>query len=265
MNGADIPPPSGLPSFVQHISRHSTSHPRVLERLCVSLQYNLYHCWGIFCTSTRSLVVLCRDMVPLLDLSHPGIDQAKAVATSVRMTDQGYPSKRHRGRDQPHRKKRSQGQPHATSTPTQTADPIFPQDYNVASLSEPFGWGDYANEAMETDWQHDGSEKLGSIISHTTSYLNADTPSGGITNTLGGYVMVPNRSSGAYSSGSGSHQTSEEALEQGQQAFYSPPAHSPPWTPVAEFAVDTEGMQASSLAHGQQWMLAGLGTQSKTF
>ena len=180
---------------------------------------------------------------------------------NITMTEQGYPSKRHRGGDQPHRKKRSHAQPHVTSTSTQTADPMIAQDYNVSSqpLNEAGFWEEYAVEPM--DWEQGRSEKLGSISSYT-SYLNADTPSGGVTNALGGYVMVPNQSSGAYSSGSGSHQTSEEASDQGQQAHYSPP-----WTPAAKFAVDTEGMRGDSLGvlvYKQQWRLPGLETESKT-
>ena len=174
------------------------------------------------------------------------------------MPDQGYPSKRHRGGDQPRRTKRSHGQPHATPTSTQTVNPMIPQGYSVVSqpLTEPALWGEYDNTV---DWQQDGSDKLGSISSPATSYLNADTPTG--DNAMGGYVMVQNLSSGAYSSGSGSNQTSEEASEQGQQAYYSPP-----WTPGTELVVDAEAMQTDCLSlppHEPHWMLSDLDTNGK--
>ena len=178
------------------------------------------------------------------------------------MSDQGHLSKRLQGRDPSNRKKRSNGRPHRTSMSTSTADPMISQEFNVSSepFNEPMFWEDYNTNTM--DWQQDEIDKLGSISSHTTSYLNADTPSGGVTPSMGGYVMVQNRSSGANSSGSGSHRTSEEASEQEQQAYYSPP-----WTPAAEFVVDVEAMRADSLGlpHEPQWILSDLGTQSKNF
>jgi orotidine-5'-phosphate decarboxylase len=73
--------------------------------------------------------------------------------------------------------------------------------------------------------------------------------------------MVQNRSSGVYSSGSGSPQTSEETSEQEQQAYYSPP-----WTPVAELVVNAEEMRADGLGlspHEPQLIRSDLGIPSK--
>lgn len=165
------------------------------------------------------------------------------------MTDLGYPSKRHRGRDQPRQKKRSHVQPQQAMTSTQAMEPIIPQDYDPASqainLSE--FWGNY-----ET-----GSQKFSCISSPATSYLNAGTSSGDFRDT-GGYVMVPTQSTGAYSSGS--NQTSEEASEQGQQTFYSPP-----WTPGTGCLIDREDLQGPQPpANDQQHILMHLGTHSQS-
>lgn len=150
------------------------------------------------------------------------------------MADQGYPSKRHRSRDQ-RRQKRSHSQPLAAATSTQTINPVISADYSMSS--QPLNQAEYWEEcgADNMDWQHDGSQKLGSISSLATTYLNTDTPSG--VTGMGGYVMINNPSSGAYSNGSGSNKTSEEASEPGQQAYYSPP-----WTPGAEYLVDREAV-----------------------
>ena len=112
------------------------------------------------------------------------------------------------------------------------------------------------------DWEGDESAKVGSISSPATSYINADTPSGGVPGMMGGYVMVQNPSSGAYSNGSGSNQTSEEASEQGQQAYYSPP-----WEVGAALLVDQDDIQDFQLpaqAHDQQMILRDLGSQSQS-
>jgi hypothetical protein len=117
-------------------------------------------------------------------------------------------------------------------------------------LNEAEYWGEFVVENME--WQHDGSQKL-SISSVATTYLNTDTLSG--VTGMGGYVMVNNPSSGAYSNGSGSNQTSEEVSESGQRADYSPP-----WTPGAAYLVDREPVPDFRLP-GQD-ILHDLGTQS---
>lgn len=139
---------------------------------------------------------------------------------------------------------------------------MIPQVYNVASqpVIEPYPWKEYGTEAME--WQQDGSDKLASISSPSTSYIHSDAPSGVVPGTTGGFVMVKYPSSGAYSNGSGSNQTSEEASEQDQQAYYSPP-----WEVGAELLVDQEAMhefQLPARAHDQQSFLPDLAVQSKT-
>ena len=172
------------------------------------------------------------------------------------MPDLGYPSKRHRGRDQPRQKKRSHVQPQQATTSTQTMEPIIPQDYDPASqaINPAEFWGNYETQM---EWEHDGSQKFSSISSPATSYLNTGTPSGDFTGT-GGYVMVPTQSTGAYSSGS--NQTSEEASEQGQQTFYSPP-----WTPGTGCLIDREDLQGFQLpANDQQHILLHLGTHSQS-
>jgi hypothetical protein len=105
------------------------------------------------------------------------------------MPNQGCHSKRRGGEEQSHQKKRSPDQPHTTSTSAQNAQPtISPQGFNAVSqpLSKSIFWGPEDTEAL--DWQHDGSDKLGSITSHTTSNSNAETPSGEIMNKSGGYM-----------------------------------------------------------------------------
>lgn len=118
-------------------------------------------------------------------------------------------------------------------------------------------WESYQPEAME--YQRDESEKFSSVSSPATSYLYASTPSGDFAGT-GGYVIVQNPSSGAYSNGSSSNQTSEES-EHGQQAFYSPPLDG--WIPGAECPVERVDLQAFQLpATEQELDLLHLGSPS---
>ncbi|KAG0645366.1 hypothetical protein D0Z07_8857 [Hyphodiscus hymeniophilus] len=175
------------------------------------------------------------------------------------MCDQGCHSKRERGEGHPRRKKHSDGQPYPTSTSTQAINPMIPPEHNVTSqlLNEPGPWEGY--DAL-MDWEYNNTDEVASINSYPTSYLNADTKSDLAT---GSYVMVQDQSSDAYSSGSGSNQTSEQASEQGRSAYYSPPR-----IPAAELAADTEAMHRDNLAlspHEPQWILSDLGAQKPRY
>ena len=177
------------------------------------------------------------------------------------MSDQEYPSMHGRGVGQHHKTKRFHDQPHTDKALTPAFHPSTRQGYDAAllPLNEPAVWGQ-CNTAM--DWQQDESDKFGSNSSHAISFVMVDAPSGGTTSAMSGFAIAQSRSSGAYSLGSCSHQTSEEASEQGQQAYYSPPRIS-----GVQPCDDAAAMLSESLIltpQDHQWILPDLGIQGKT-